>query len=395
MANISSAKGTLTLVGNWAPEDIELANQVVRAWEFHGEFGMSLSGTLSPENMSGEFRGTGRWTFESMLEEEFDRWTRDWIKSPSPKTKHPLSAGVYDALLEVMFQKNLRIKALFYDTLEEGGCLHRSGHFISDGRKLDYAPKGSQKEKEWEKRQLEAKGVLTKYEGPGGDVVIKPGYTEIGKFAFSHRYDLTSVVIPEGVQKIGMNAFSGCDNLTSVILPNGLKIIDSSAFQYCKSLTGVVLPESVKKIDREAFLECKRLKNVTIPPKMVLGANAFKKTPWLRSLGEWAVVNGTLLSYRGSGGDIEIPEHVKIIDESVFQGKRTLTSVTFLGKTRQIKAWAFQSCTNLTSVTLPPSVKTIGYNVFEGCKKLTIHAPAGSAAEEYAQKNKIKFEALP
>ena len=60
MANISSAKGTLTLVGNWAPEDIELANQVVRAWEFHGEFGMSLSGTLSPENMSGEFRGTGR-----------------------------------------------------------------------------------------------------------------------------------------------------------------------------------------------------------------------------------------------------------------------------------------------------------------------------------------------
>lgn len=29
------------------------------------------------------------------------------------------------------------------------------------------------------------------------------------------------------------------------------------------------------------------------------------------------------------------------------------------------------------------------------CENLTIHVPAGSFAEEYAQTNKIKFEALP
>jgi len=31
---------------------------------------------------------------------------------------------------------------------------------------------------------------------------------------------------------------------------------------------------------------------------------------------------------------------------------------------------------------------------FSGCKKLTIHAPAGSAAEQYAKKYKIPFKAI-
>lgn len=388
MANISSAKGTLTLVGNWAPEDIELANQVVRAWEFHGEFGLRLSGTLSPENMSGEFRGTGRWTFESMLEEEFDRWTRDWIKSPSPKTKHPLSAGVYDALLEVMLRKNLRIKIVFYDTLEEGGCLHRSGHFISDGKKLDYMPKGSQKE-------LEAKGVLGKYKGPGGDVVIEPGYTEIGKYAFSLREDITSVVIPEGILKVNENAFWECKNLAKVTIPDGVQRIGPWAFHSCKSLTSVVIPKSVKVIDRSAFKNCERLTDVTLPPKLFPGSWAFDGTPWLKNLGEWAACNGMLMGYFGSGGRIEVPAHVKIVGGYVFDGREDLTSVTFLGKLTQIKEYAFAGCIRLTSVTLPVSVKKIGAGVFSDCKKLTIHAPAGSFAAEYAKKNKIKFKALP
>lgn len=179
--------------------------------------------------------------------------------------KHPLSAGVYDALLEVMLRKNLRIKIVFYDTLEEGGCLHRSGHFISDGKKLDYAPKGSKKETEWVNRQLGTKGVLTKYEGPGGNVVIESGYTGIGMFVFRFRHDLTSVVIPESVKKIGDSAFE----------------------------------------------DCKNLKNVTPPPKTALKDSVFRRTPWLETLGEYAVVNSVLAAYHGPGGGIVIPKDVK------------------------------------------------------------------------------------
>lgn len=46
------------------------------------------------------------------------------------------------------------------------------------------------------------KGVLTKYTGPGGDVIILEGVTEIGEMAFHYCTNLTSVTIPEGVTEI-------------------------------------------------------------------------------------------------------------------------------------------------------------------------------------------------
>ena len=45
-------------------------------------------------------------------------------------------------------------------------------------------------------------------------------------------------------------------------------------------------------------------------------------------------------------------------------------------------------------VTIPEGVTEIGSSAFDGCKKLTIHAPAGSAAEQYAKKYKIPFKAI-
>ncbi len=44
-------------------------------------------------------------------------------------------------------------------------------------------------------------------------------------------------------------------------------------------------------------------------------------------------------------------------------------------------------------VAIPASVTEIESSAFYGCKKLTIHAPAGSAAERYAEEKDIPFEA--
>ena len=68
-------------------------------------------------------------------------------------------------------------------------------------------------------------GVLKKYVGPGGDVVVPEGVTTIGDGAFKNSVNLTSITLPEGVTIIGDSAFHGCARLTSVTLPEGLTCI--------------------------------------------------------------------------------------------------------------------------------------------------------------------------
>ena len=54
----------------------------------------------------------------------------------------------------------------------------------------------------------------------------------------------------------------------------------------------------------------------------------------------------------------------------------------------------FSGCEALTDVTLPAGVRPIPKSAFKGCTELTIHAPAGSYAEQFAQKNGIPFQAV-
>ncbi len=44
--------------------------------------------------------------------------------------------------------------------------------------------------------------------------------------------------------------------------------------------------------------------------------------------------------------------------------------------------------------TIPSGVTSIGSEAFFGCENLTIHAPASSCAETYAQEHYIKFQAI-
>ena len=74
------------------------------------------------------------------------------------------------------------------------------------------------------------------------------------------------------------------------------------------------------------------------------------------------------------------PDSSRIYDPSLMTGGTALLNL--------------HGCASLASVTIPESVTEIGVRAYSSCTSLTIHASAGSRAEEYAKKYKIPFEAI-
>lgn len=351
MANISHATGTLRLNGLWTQEALDLVNPVLEAWEFHGAYGLRVYGSISgdpfQDDLSVKFEGTGRWDFAGSLE-NFDDWTWDHIHNPPAGTGHPLSEAAYRALLEIMYEKGLTISLGYNDELEEGGTVGGSGRFASDGRQLLFARSICKETQEQDERIFRQKGGLVQYEGPGGDVVLDGSVTMIAPGAFSGRADITGIVLPKHLTYLGWDAFAGCTGLTNITIPEGVEEIESGAFKGCTSLTHVTLPASVRRV----------------------GPNAFTDTPWLDALGELAIVNGTLLRYRGTGKEVTVPEGVHTIGDSSFAESKTLKSVVLPNSVREIQPSAFEKCKALVSVTFSEGLKSIGNAAFRGCTRL-------------------------
>ena len=101
-----------------------------------------------------------------------------------------------------------------------------------------------------------------------------------------------------------------------------------------------------------------------------------------KSLAEWrkifALSTGKeiiLERYKGKDAVVYIPAQI--------EGKPVVT----------IGGGAFERHSEITDITIPASVTTIAWFAFDGCTNMTIHAPAGSYAEQYAKENKIPFVA--
>ena len=108
-------------------------------------------------------------------------------------------------------------------------------------------------------------GVLKKYIGSDGDIVIPEGVSKIDDFAFlQSRSNIRSISIPEGVVAIG-ESLSQCPNLISVSIPSSLKTVDNLAFAMCSKLTDIHISEGVTKIGYRAFYFCKELRSVILP----------------------------------------------------------------------------------------------------------------------------------
>ena len=95
-------------------------------------------------------------------------------------------------------------------------------------------------------------------------------------------------------------------------------------------------------------------------------------TPALSDSEIFEVIDGVLVAYHGTGGDVVIPDNLGITKIGMaLHVNSTITSVSIPEGVTQILDNAFNYCTGLTSITFPNSLETIGDQAFQMCTGLT------------------------
>lgn len=264
-------------------------------------------------------------------------------------------------------------------------------------------------------------GVLVKFNGKGGDVIIPGNVTSIGGFAFDGCKKLTSIEISNSVTSIGSCAFRGCEGLKSVTIPSSVISIGESAFGSCNNIESVIINEGVTNIGDHAFAYCRLTDGIVIPKSatnigeriveynagiqkiIYLYANSYAESVLkesgieLRYLdvngNKYKIIeSGNLREFIGVSSDVIIPENTVDIYASAFASNRLIKNVVIPNGAKWIESGAFLKCRNLKSVTIPESVTYIGEEAFDGCPyDMVIYGVIGSYAEQYAEEYNIRF----
>ena len=189
-------------------------------------------------------------------------------------------------------------------------------------------------------------GVLVKYTGNGGDVVIPDSVTSIGDRVFDDCRSLTSITIPDSVTSIGDYAFFYCDSLTSITIPDSVTSIGESAFELCGSLTSITISNNLTFIRNATFRMCD-LTSIIIPDSVI-------------SIGDKAFMQCNLTS-------VTISDSVTSIGDEAFEDNFNLKNITIPDSVTSIGDDAFVGCVGLASITIPDSVTFSRGSAFWGC----------------------------
>ncbi len=214
-----------------------------------------------------------------------------------------------------------------------------------------------------ERRSDEQKNYLSNV----SKIVIPGSIHTIESLVFWGCEGLKEINIPETVQNIGSKAFSCCFSLAD---RDGFTIVRDVLYAYCGNRSAVHVPSTVKKIESEAFYDHDEITEILIPKQVQeIGSSAFSGCKGLADENGFVVIRGILYGYYKNEIALTIPDCVQDINPMAF-------------------AWN----TVLKEIRISNSVSKIGFGAFMGCQ-LTIHAPAGSYAEQYAKENNIPFVA--
>ena len=237
-------------------------------------------------------------------------------------------------------------------------------------------------------------GVLTEYNGSGGDIVIPDdmGITSIGEYVFYNNKNITSVTISEGIGNIGESAFGLCSNLNYISLPNSIwKIqpfafassglttvtipskcsIYMYAFSSCNNLKKVVFEEGVSELNSDIFENCNSLQTIILPSTLKYIDSEFKGCD---NLTEMILSDGTPKVLNG-----------------IFYKCSAIKKIYIPDSATEIESGAFTDCELLEAIVVPNSVTQIGENVITNCDKAVIYSEPDAYAREYAEANNIPW----
>jgi hypothetical protein len=183
----------------------------------------------------------------------------------------------------------------------------------------------------------------------------------------SYKGNERDIFVPE---RIGRKAVTALDNnLFSTLAANGWEK-PTERKRVMQQIRTIAIPDSVTSISDELCYGCIGLTEITLPDSITsIGYSAFRDCCKLTK--------------------IRIPDRVTSIGGWAFCGCRKLTDISIPDGVTKLSDGTFSECSALTDITILPHVTFIGMWIFRGHGNLTVHADAGSPAEEYAKENGI------
>ena len=92
---------------------------------------------------------------------------------------------------------------------------------------------------------------------------------------------------------------------------------------------------------------------------------------------------------------LTIPTGVKEIQDSAFEGVRSVTEVILPNSVKTIGTSAFVDCPCLTRIRIPDSVTKIGGSAFEGDYDLVLSCQSDNVGAAYARTHSMKYVIEP